>query len=77
MITINRKSKRPTRHEVDIYFNQRGMPGSEALKFFQFHESVKWQNKNGLYIAKWKSFAYRWIAAVIRTRPSLFNRKIH
>jgi len=67
----------PTIRDVKIYFNQRGMPDSEAYNFYRFYEKRKWKTQNGIFMTKWKDFAYRWIAGVVQGQPLLFNRHIH
>ena len=75
-ININNK-KPPTKLDVIIYFNQKGMPECEAEAFYQFYEERHWTTKNGLFLNKWKDFAYRWIAAVVQDQPLFFDRRIH
>ena len=67
----------PSKQEVKIYFNQKGVLDQEAEKFFGCYEKKQWKNKNGFFFKNWKNIAYRWIAAVIRDKPGLFNRQIH
>lgn len=74
--TANR-SKPPPIREVSIYFNQKGMPALEAEQFYEYYQKQHWTSKNGNAIEDWKSFACRWIAAVIHDQPLLFDREIH
>jgi hypothetical protein len=71
------KPRPPTLRDVMIYFNQKGMPDCEALSFFKFYEKQKWTTQNGIYMAKWKEFARRWIGTVVQNQPGLFNRHVH
>lgn len=77
MNRINGKRNIPTRQEVMIYFDQRGIPGKEAITFYDFYTRAKWKNKNGSHITKWKEYAYRRIAAIVRDNSLFFNRRIH
>lgn len=80
MITKNsvvEKARPPTLRDVKIYFNQKGMPDCEAMNFYNFYEKRKWITHNGIHMAKWKEFAYRWIGTVVQNQPMLFNRHIH
>lgn len=69
--------RKPTRKDVIIYFNQKGMPECEAENFYQFYAEKHWRTKNGIFLNKWKDFAYRWIAAIVQNQPLLFDRRTH
>ena len=49
----------------------------ESENFYQLYEKIKWKTQNGIFMAKWKEFAHRWIAAVVRNQPLIFDRRIH
>ncbi|OJW01070.1 MAG: hypothetical protein BGO52_06435 [Sphingobacteriales bacterium 44-61] len=67
----------PSIQEVKIYFDQKGMPECEANEFYQFYEKKHWTSKKGYFFKDWKQIAYRWIAKVVKSHPSLFDRQIH
>jgi hypothetical protein len=67
----------PTLRDVKIYFNQKGMPDSEARIFYKFYQNQSWLSKNGVRISKWKKFAHYWIGTVVQNQPILFNRHVH
>jgi hypothetical protein len=67
----------PSMQDVKIYFNQKGMPECEANEFYQFYERKQWTSKKGCFFKDWKQIAYRWIAKVVISHPSLFDRRIH
>ena len=76
-IIFRSENRPPTIRDVKIYFSQKGMTETEAYSFYQFYEKRKWKTKNGIFITKWKDFAYRWIAAIVQDQPLLFDRRIH
>jgi hypothetical protein len=65
----------PRIEEVQVYFQQKGIPLSEADHFFLFHDSKKWLGKNGRFITSWKSSAFHWINSVLADQPWLRRRR--
>lgn len=66
----------PKVEEVIIYFTQRGASKTEAEEFFLFYDSKHWISKTGKYYKSWKSIAYKWVSAITKRKPELFDRKI-
>ena len=50
----------PKKESVYIYFAQKGLPESEAERFFKCNEGRHWQNGNGKLIQNWKTLACEW-----------------
>ena len=46
---------------VSIYFSQKGFSNQEAIRFFEYHESIHWKNAEGNPIQNWKTIACEWI----------------
>lgn len=51
----------PNRVFVSIYFAQKGLPESEAERFFLYYEDRDWKNTEGNPIRNWKTVACEWI----------------
>lgn len=51
----------PKREFVSIYFAQKGLPESEAERFFSYYDNIGWKNANGNSVHNWKTLACDWI----------------
>ena len=64
----------PHINDVRIYFSQKGMPYTEAERFYHFYNGKHWRSRSGNYLKSWKNIAYHWIASVVHDQPWLFNK---
>lgn len=53
----------PSRFQVQVYFQQKGLRRATANSFFDYYELRGWQNKFGVQIKDWKMRAWQWIWA--------------
>lgn len=51
----------PDRTFVSIYFAQKGLPESEAERFFVHYDLRGWKNTEGNPVQNWKTLACDWI----------------
>ncbi|EOZ95346.1 hypothetical protein A33Q_3266 [Indibacter alkaliphilus LW1] len=51
----------PDLHFVKIYFCQKGLTASRALKFYSHFEKIGWKTKTGKPVKNWKALANDWI----------------
>jgi hypothetical protein len=51
----------PKRAFVSIYFAQKGLPESEAERFFSYYDNIDWKNADGNPVRNWKTLACDWI----------------
>jgi hypothetical protein len=59
----------PEKVFVLIYFAQKGMPDSEAMRFYNYYESVGWKNEEGNPIQNWKTLASEWTWRILHGKP--------
>jgi hypothetical protein len=66
----------PTFLEIKIYFLQKGLCESHAMKFFQHFEKRAWKGTTGIFYKSWKPIAYKWVMRTFRKEPMLFEKNV-
>jgi hypothetical protein len=69
------KKMPPSIDDVKVYFSQKGMPEKEAEHFFLLNERRQWTSRKGTDIKNWKAIAYKWVMAVWKANPLLFDKR--
>lgn len=60
----------PKKNEVLRYFQSKGMESEQAMKFYNFYDSVGWV-RNNVKIKNWEAAADYWISKQDKPKPSL------
>lgn len=51
----------PSRQNIEIYFDQKGLSEKIACEFYQYYKARKWQTGKSHLIRNWKVAASSWI----------------
>lgn len=52
----------PEFSEVELYFNEKDLPSSQANQFYLFYDSQGWKLRNGKMMKSWHAAARNWIS---------------
>ena len=55
---------KPRRDEVELYFNERDLPSTEADEFYALYQSENWKLSNKKPMKCWQAAARKWISKV-------------
>ncbi|MFB9843911.1 hypothetical protein [Mucilaginibacter ginsenosidivorans] len=61
----------PVWEHVLIFFDQAGLPETEARRFYQHYQEMQWQGLKGGLIRNWKTKAQEWIWEIKLRNPYL------
>lgn len=61
-LSISTLFSAPKFNEVELYFNERDLPSTEADEFYSFYESQHWKLYNKRPMTSWKAAARNWIS---------------